>query len=96
MTIQILGENINVYVNGEQILTYATSSELKPIKYNMKTQSDRSSIKFLNTEYQMTLPKGIMGYNEIQSTRDTNFAFESIVKAPLLGSFLEIYQVGIQ
>ena len=73
-------------------MTYTTSSEFKPIKYNMKTQSDRSSIEFLNTEFQMTLPKGIMGYKEIPSTQDSAFSVTK-VKAPLLGSFLEIYQV---
>ena len=44
------GNDIHVYVNGMHIQTLSVAQFL-PVKFNMDTQPDRSSVEYLNVEY---------------------------------------------
>ena len=53
LTMEVSGPSINVFVNGEKILTFTTTGDLIPTRYEMDTQDDRSSIEYLNTDIRL-------------------------------------------
>ena len=100
-------QDILVYINGELLLTFNAPIKFKPEKYGMRTQTDRSTATYLNSEmrygrfqsteldfcfYSLFLPNGVMGYKKVQSTRSSDFVQEMI--APHLSSYIEFYQVN--
>ena len=50
LSIKINAKDILVYVNGELIVTYTAVIEFKPDRYDIKTQTDQSTVKYLNSE----------------------------------------------
>ena len=50
LSMMIFGETVEMYINSEKINSFTISRDFKPVKFNMKTQEDRSSIEYLNME----------------------------------------------
>ena len=50
MTLRITGRVVDVYVNGDQVVSYTVSEDFSPTKFDMTTQPDRANVEYLSSE----------------------------------------------
>ena len=50
LTLRITGRVVDVYVNGDQVVSYTVSADFSPTKFDMTTQPDRANVEYLSSE----------------------------------------------
>ena len=50
LTLRITGRVVEVYVNGDQVVSYTVSADFSPTKFDMTTQPDRANVEYLSSE----------------------------------------------
>ena len=50
LTLRITGRVVDVYVNGDQVVSYTVSADFAPTKFDMTTQPDRANVEYLSSE----------------------------------------------
>ena len=50
LTLRITAGVVDVYVNGDQVVSYTVSADFSPTKFDMTTQPDRANVEYLSSE----------------------------------------------
>ena len=50
LTLRITGRVVDVYVSGDQVVSYTVSAGFSPTKFDMTTQPDRANVEYLSSE----------------------------------------------
>ena len=50
LTLRITAGVVDVYVSGDQVVSYTVSADFSPTKFDMTTQPDRANVEYLSSE----------------------------------------------